>query len=117
MFKVIIVGGENTGNYKFFCEKCIQCLKNKAKEGGITILSTGDKFVDKFAQTYGIDVQYFFADWKRDKKNALQVRAMQMVENCDAIITFNDGIKDNQMLNKFAIEAGKPSRLIALAQA
>ena len=58
MFKVAIIGGENLGNYKLFAEKCVYFLKNKTKNG-ITILSTGDKYVNVFAKATNIDVKQY----------------------------------------------------------
>jgi hypothetical protein len=61
MFKVIIVGGEDTNDYKFFAKKCIFYLKNKAKEG-ITILSTGDSYVNAFAKACNIEDKFMISE-------------------------------------------------------
>jgi hypothetical protein len=112
MFKVVIVGGEHTHDYARFKKKCIECLKNKAKEGGIIIYTTGDRFVDAFSERYGIDTRFFPCDFKHYGKDALKYRAEAILEDADAVIAFNDGQKDSQMIAKMAAEKGLPLRII-----
>ena len=115
MFKVAIIGGESTGNYDFFKEKCIHLLKNKAQSGqGITIYTTGDRFVDKFSARYGIDVRTFYTDWGRNGKNALKERNEKMLETCDALVLFDNDIKADQILYNMAKESGMACRKITL---
>ena len=111
MFKVIIVGGENTNDYKFFAKKCIFYLKNKAKEG-ITILTTGDAYVNAFAKACNIDVKTYNTEWGSYGNNALKVRNQKMVQECDAIIIFNDGNKNNTFFQTLAVENNKPIRMV-----
>lgn len=112
MFKVAIVGGENMGNYPFFERKCVNCLKNKAKTEGVTIYTTGDAFVTHFAEKCGLATRTFYTDWKRFGHDALKARNDEMLSDCDAIIVFDDGIKDTRMILKMATDKGLPSRLI-----
>ena len=113
MFNVIIIGGEKTNNYSLFKEKCIFYLKDKAKSGdGITILSTGDKFVDLFANKYGIVVQYFMPNWKVDGKMALSVRNNKMLNKANAVIAFDDGSKDMEILLSECKNKNIPLRII-----
>lgn len=112
MFKVVIVGGEHTHDYARFKKKCIECLKNKAKEGRIIIYTTGDRFVDAFSERYGIDTRFFPCDFKHYGKDALKYRAEAVLEDADAVIAFNDGQKDSQMIAKMAAEKGLPLRII-----
>lgn len=113
MFNVAIIGGEGYENYPKFQEKCIKILKNKSKSGeGITILSTGDEIVAKFAEKFRITLRPFYCDWKSHGKNALKVRNERLLENCDAIILFDDGIKDNQIILNMAKEKKIPNRKI-----
>lgn len=115
MFKVAIIGGESTGKYEPFREKCIHLLKNKAKSGeGITIYTTGDEYVDKFAGRYGIDVRIFYTDWAKNGKNALKERNDRILESCDALVLFNNGIKSDEILYTMAKEKGVPCRKITL---
>lgn len=115
MFRVAIVGGENATEFNIFKQKCIFYLKNKAKEkGGITILTTGDEYVDKFAKLYNIDTQFFITNWKLYGKNALKKRNAEMLEKCDALIYFNDGIKDHQVIYELAQKSGINTRIVNL---
>lgn len=99
MFKVIIIGGEKTGDYSFFKEKCIFYLKEKGKSGdGITIYSIGDEFINRFATKYGIDIQYFFTDWKKDGKNAIAKRNELMLSSANALIAFDDNTSEMRFL-------------------
>ena len=111
MFKVIIVGGQETENYDFFKAKCIACLKNRTQEG-IMIYSTGDTFVDVFAKRYGINVRIFDTDWKTHGKQALKERNEMMLSDCDAVIVFRGDLKDNAYILKMASEKQIPFRNI-----
>ena len=111
MFKVIIIGGEDTNDYKFFAKKCIFYLKNKTKEG-ITILSTGDTYVNAFAKACNIDVKTYNTEWGVYGNNALKMRAKKMVEECDAIILFNCGNKSNAFFKILANENKKLIRCV-----
>ena len=113
MFKVVIVGGENRGDYKLFANKCVQILKNKVKDG-ITIFSVGDKFVDIFSKATNIDVVNFCTNWSMNGKNALKVRNNEMIEKCDAAIIFDDGTKDTRTFASMIKEKNKPYRLIQI---
>ena len=113
MFKVVIVGGESTRDYEHFKKKCIECLRNKAKEGGIMIYTTGDRFVDAFSEQYRIDTRFFPANFKKYGRDALKVRATEMMEDADALITFNnDGHKESRIFTNMAAEKGLPMRNI-----
>ena len=113
MFKVIIVGAENTQDYKFFAKKCVFYLKNKTKDG-ITILSTGDSYINAFAKACNIDVKTFNTEWSKYGNNALKFRNCKMIEECDAVIIFNDGTKNNSFFKTLAIENDKPFRCVDL---
>lgn len=113
MFKVAIVGGETMGDYPFFEKKCVACLKNKAKTEGITIYTTGDAFVSYFAEKFGISTRTFYTDWRTYGKDALKYRNEELLADCNAIITFDDGIKDTKMIAKMASEKNLPSRFIS----
>lgn len=112
MFKVAIIGGELTKDYEKFKEKCINCLRNKAKEGAIMIYSTGDSYVKKFSSKYGIPTKIFYCDFKTYKNNALKVRAENMLFDCDAVIAFRNDLKDVQMITKLAADKGLQVRKI-----
>lgn len=111
MFKVAIVGGEGMSDYDKFCNKCKTFLKNKAKEG-ITIYTTGNDFVYSFARRYGIVTQFFITDWATYGRDALKKRNEKMLDNCDALIVFEDGIKDTRMIYNLAMQKGIPCRRV-----
>lgn len=110
MFNVAIIGGEQTGNYPMFKKKVINLIKNKAKQGGIMILTTGDRYVEAFAERYGIDYTFFPCDFATFGRNALKYRAENLLENADALIAFSTNIKDVDMIAKMAAEKGIPIR-------
>lgn len=113
MFNVIIIGGEKTNNFSLFKDKCIFYLKDKAKSGeGITIFSTGDKFIDVFAKKYNIDIQYFLPNWKEDGKMALSIRNNKMLNKANALIAFDDGSKDMKILISECRDKKIPLRII-----
>ena len=113
MFKVIITGGENFEDYDTFERKCINCLKNKAKEGnGIIIYTTGDSFNNKFAKKFGINVREFSANFTKDGNNALFERNKQMLSDADAAIVFNDDLNDTKFLIDQIKQHNIPIRII-----
>lgn len=112
MFKVAIIGGEGTNDYEFFAQKCIYFLQNKAKEGRIIICTTGDAFVEKFSKQYRISTEQYIANWRKYGRDALKARNEEMLSSCEAVISFNDGLKDTQMITKKAIEKGLPCRKV-----
>jgi hypothetical protein len=113
MFKVIITGGENFGDYNTFERKCINCLKNKAREGnGIIIYTTGDAYNNKFAKKFGINVREFNANFTKDGNNALFERNKQMLSDADAAIIFNDDLNDTKFLIDQIKHQGIPMRVI-----
>lgn len=111
MFKVAVIGGENMGDYKLFAQKCVHFLKNRASEG-IIILSSGDRYVDVFAKATNIDVKQYNVDWGKFGKNALKSRNIKMIEECDAVIIFDDGTKDTHHFMEMSRESGKPIRVV-----
>ena len=113
MFNVIVIGGEDSGNYEYFRSKMIYYLKNKAKSGeGITIFTTGDDFVDSFAKRYGIDVKFFVTNWKDYGKDALKHRNEEMIKNANAIIFFQNNKKDFQILYDLAVKHNIVGRIV-----
>lgn len=113
MFNIIVIGGEDSGNYEFFKSKMIYYLRNKAKSGeGITIFTTGDEYVDKFTKRYGIDVKFFVTDWKTYGKNALKERNEAILKDANAIVFFQNHKKDFETLYDMASKRGILSRSV-----
>lgn len=118
MFNVIILGAYHTNDYDFFKTKTINLLKNKAKEGcGITILTTGDDYVKKFAETYSIDIQTFSCNWELgDAKIVFQERNNALLKNANAVIYFDTGKKEYEFIYKSAQKQNIPVRHIVYAK-
>lgn len=111
MFNVAIIGAEGQNDYYFCQAKCIACLKNKAESREpITIFSTGDAFVDLFSNKFHINVQYFYANWRYDGKDALKIRNERLLEKCNALIMFDDNTKDTKILYDLAKSRNIPVR-------
>lgn len=108
MFNVAIIGSEGAGSYEYFRKRCIFNLRSKAEEG-ITILATEQhRYIEKFAFEFGINIQYFYADWKAYGKNALKERNKQLISNCSGLIYFEDGLRDSEMIVNLARRTGIP---------
>lgn len=113
MFNVIVIGGEDCGCYEYFRSKMIYYLQNKAKSGeGITIFTTGDEFVNSFTKRYHIDVKIFVTNWKDYGKDALKHRNEELIKNANAIIYFQDGKKEHQMLLDMASKNAISCRIV-----
>ena len=110
MFKVLIIGAEETGDYEKFRSKTIYYLKNK-KKSEIMIYSLGDEYIDIFAKSNDVDTKFFPTDWKRYGKDALKERAESVLSDCDAIIAFKTK-KDTEKLIKMAEEKNIPIRRV-----
>ena len=112
MFNVAIIGSDGAGSYKNFRERCIYYLKNKASEG-ITIMATEEhEYIKKFAMEFGLNIQFFYTDWKSYGKNALKERNKQLISNSAAVIYFDDGLKDTLMIRELAKKTGIPVRTV-----
>lgn len=110
MFKVLIIGAEEMGDYEKFSTKTIYYLKNK-KKSEIMIYSLGDEYIDFFAKKNGVDTKFFAADWKTYGKETLKERATRVLSDCDAIIAFKTK-KDTEILLKMAQEKKIPIRRV-----
>ena len=112
MFNVAIIGSDATPTYEGFERTCIFFLQRKISEG-ITILATEEhEYIKRFATRFGINVRYFFTDWRAYGKNALKERNKQLVSNCSGMIHFDDGRKDTLMIKNLAVKTGIPVRTI-----
>lgn len=111
MLNIIIIGAQDTENYEFVRQKLISVLKPVSERGeGITILTTGDEFIDKFTERYKIDKYFFPTEWGKYGKDALKYRNEKIVEKANAIFFFENNKKDSQILYKYAKDKGLTSR-------
>lgn len=112
MFNVAIIGSQGAGSYETFKKKCVFFLHKKVQEG-ITILATEEHdYIKQFASEFRINVQYFYTDWRAYGRNALKERNKQLISNCSAVICFNDGLKDTEMIKNLAEKTGIPTRFV-----
>lgn len=113
MFNVAIIGGDETEDYNFFTNKCIGFLSTKAKNGEpITILSTGDKFVEDFSNRFRIDRRDFYCDWKRYGKDAIKIRNSELLKHANGLIYFAGERKEPLSLYNYAKMAGVNCRIV-----
>ena len=113
MFKVAIIGGENRGDYRLFVEKCAYFLKNKIKEG-IRVLTIGDEYVNIMCNKANIDVTVYNTNWGAYGRDALKRRNEKIINDCDAVIAFEDGTNDTKAFIHFAKQSDKPVRVVPL---
>ncbi len=79
-----------------------------------TVVSGGAKGVDEWAQIYaeerGLKTLIFPADWRTHGKRAGILRNNDIVENCDRLVAFWDGISTGtQHSTGLARKSGKPA--------
>ena len=110
MFRVAIVGADDLNNYELFEQRCIYFLKNKGKEGGIIIHTTGEEDVIKFASKWHIEYKIFYTDWKHYGKEALKHRNHELLEGCGGVIVFRSDVKGNGMIRQAALDLNIPCR-------
>ena len=110
MFKVLIIGAEDMGDYEKFCKKTIYYLAKK-KKSEIMIYSLGDEFIDVFAKKNGVDTKFFPVNWKTYGRDALKERAERVLSDCDSIIVFSTK-KDTEVLVKMAQSKNIPIRKV-----
>ena len=93
MFKVIVAGGRDFGNFELLYRKLDTYLANKLPE--VTIVSGMARGADtlgvRYAQDRQLTVAKFPAEWKRYGKSAGYIRNQEMAKEADALIAFWDG--------------------------
>jgi hypothetical protein len=116
MFKVIIAGGREFGDYNLLNLKCRQFLLTNYKPTDIEIVSGkargADRLGEQFAEQYGIKVAEFPADWDLGKA-AGYIRNKDMAEYADALIAFWNGSSRGTMhMINLAKEKGLAVRIV-----
>lgn len=89
-----IVGSRGFSNYDMLKQKingyiCSEYNISKIISGGA---NGADKLGERFADEFGIEKQILYADWKQFGKKAGYLRNVDIVNACDIIIAFWDGI-------------------------
>ena len=92
MFKVIVAGSRNFGNYRLLKKKLDFYLQNKEE---IEIVSGGARGADKLGELYAKQNNYkvhkFLANWREFGKKAGYLRNEEMAKYADACVVFWDG--------------------------
>ena len=94
MFRVIIAGGRKFNNYSLLKEKCDNILSNVNDRIVIVCgcADGADLLGEKYAKEKDYIVHYYPANIILYKNiNAYFVRNNNMIDNCDALIIFNNG--------------------------
>lgn len=104
--KLAVVGSREFTNYNLLCNT----LDNIP--GITTIVSGGARGADTFASLYAkqrnIPVIEFKPDWNKYGKSAGFIRNKQIVDECDQLIAFWDGVsRGTNHSIKLAISGGK----------
>ena len=112
MFKVIIAGGRKFNNYSLLKEKCDNILSNVNDRIVIVCgcADGADLLGKKYAKEKDYIVHYYPANIILYKNiNAYFIRNKEMIDNCDAIIIFDNN--DNDKITKAMIEIAKNKNL------
>lgn len=93
MFRVIIAGGRDFGDYPLLSGTMDNLLRNITEEIVVVCGQArgADTLGEQYAKERGYRVDYYPADWKRYGKRAGYLRNEQMARNADALVAFWDG--------------------------
>ena len=90
--KVIIAGGRDFNDYELLLNTIWPLLKG---DNNIEIVSGGasgaDKLGEKFAESFGLPISRFLANWSMYGKSAGPMRNLEMAKYADELIAFWDG--------------------------
>jgi YspA, cpYpsA-related SLOG family len=94
VLKVIIAGGRDFNDYELLTKSLEKILSNYESKY-IEIVSGMCRGADllgiKYAETKGISIREFPADWNKYGNRAGPIRNRQMAEYADALVVFWDG--------------------------
>jgi hypothetical protein len=92
MYKVIIAGGRDFSDYELLDKNVYEFTLYQLDLEIVSGCANGaDKLGEKYANTYGIPIKRFPADWDKHGKSAGYIRNKQMAEYADMLIAFWDG--------------------------
>jgi hypothetical protein len=93
--KIAIIGSRDFTDYELLSEKLHKFLNLEYKES-YTIISGeargADSLAEQFAEDFKIDKTIFKADWNKLGKAAGFIRNVDIIENCDIVFAFWDGV-------------------------
>ncbi len=116
IYRVVIGGCRNFNNYTYFKKYVDIYLTNIKIYADIVILSghcTGtDSMAERYAKENNYSLEVHPAQWHKFGRSAGPMRNKQMVQQCDFVIAFWDGIsKGTKNLIDNATKFGKPLRI------
>lgn len=95
MFKVIIAGGRDFGDFELLTTRCDLYLQDVVAKTKVEVVCGQAKGADalgkQYAQMRGYPVKSFPADWNLHGKAAGPIRNEQMAKYANALIAFWDG--------------------------
>ena len=93
MFRVIVAGGRDFGDYQLLRKTLDNLLCNITEEivVGCGHAKGADTLGEQYAKERGYAVNYYPANWKLYGKRAGFLRNEQMAQNADALVAFWDG--------------------------
>jgi|Laugrespbdmm15dd_1035085.scaffolds.fasta_scaffold00442_14 hypothetical protein len=90
--KIIIAGGRDFNNYQFFLNNIWPLLKGSNQIEIVSGCANGaDKIGEKFAESFGLPISRFPANWSKYGKSAGPIRNLEMAKYADELIAFWDG--------------------------
>ena len=113
-FKVVVAGGRKFNDYKML-EANLDNLLSKMEDIEIVsgVANGADKLGERYSKERGYKLKQFPADWNTHKYAAGPIRNKQMLDYCDAVIVFWDGVSRGSMnMINITKKANKPIRII-----
>ena len=112
--KIAIVGSRGFDDYEILKKTIINEFEIEKITGIVSGGALGaDLLAEKFAIEFSIQVLVFKPDWKRYGKGAGKIRNKKIIENCDYVLAFWDGIsKGTHGSILIAKELGKPCLVV-----
>jgi predicted Rossmann fold nucleotide-binding protein DprA/Smf involved in DNA uptake len=113
MSKIAVIGSRSFNNYIFLKDKIQSyCKDNDIEIKDVTIISGGasgaDTCAKNFAKEFGTKYIEFLPDWDKYGKSAGPRRNKLIIDACDFVIAFWDGVsKGTASSIKFAEEQNK----------
>jgi len=110
--KLAVVGSRTFNDYTL--------LKNYIVENYqdiFTIVSGGaqgaDKLAERYAKEYDLNIEVHIPEWSLYGKKAGAIRNKDIVDNCNQVLAFWDGIsKGTEITIKMAEKANKPVKIV-----
>lgn len=96
MFRIIIAGGRDFGDYELLKKECDSYIESLEKSPDEIIVISGmawgaDSLGEQYAEERNLKIEGYPANWVRFGKSAGYRRNVAMVEVADAAICFWDG--------------------------